>query len=104
VNNSLTHMLELCGSCLAPISPFATQEPNTLNYTLQWASMSTVESVDLRYRVVGSGTWIELNDIEATSYLLSGLEACSTYEFQAKSHCAGDQSEWSDVVSILIMS
>lgn len=99
VYNGLLQMLEQCGSCMSPMSPFVTQEPNTLNYTLQWASMSSVEEVELRYRIQGESVWTEVTNIEGNTYVLSSLAACSTYEYQLRSLCAGEESEWTEVFS-----
>jgi len=98
VNNSLTELLEVCGSCVSPIAPHVEQIEGTLNYILHWTAVSEVQSISVRYRIVGSQDWTEVNNIEVDSLLLSNLFACSDYEVQLMSHCSIEESEWTSIL------
>lgn len=99
VNNSLSAMLDVCGSCIPPLSPFAEQVAGTLNYNINWIMVSEVQSVVLRYRTQGSAEWIEVSNLTSSPHLLSDLFACSTYEFQLMGHCDAEASDWTEVFS-----
>lgn len=94
VNNSLTQLLEICGSCVSPIAPYVEQIEGTLNYIIHWTAVNEVQSVSVRYRLVGDEDWTQVSNIEEDSLLLSSLFACSDYEVQLMSHCSLEESEW----------
>ncbi|WP_299112646.1 M14 family zinc carboxypeptidase [uncultured Winogradskyella sp.] len=62
--------------------------------TLNWITTSG-SSFDLRYREVGSGTWIEILDIDTDSYSLTGLTPNTSYEYEVRSNCGTNSSEYS---------
>jgi len=99
VNNSLTELLEICGSCVAPIAPFVEQIEGTLNYILHWTAVSEVQSVSVRYRLLGDEEWTFANNLDSDSLLLSNLLACSDYEVQLMSHCSLEESDWTQSIS-----
>lgn len=84
---------------MTPITP---AEPNSLNatnivsssVTLNWSTTSG-STFDLRYREVGSGTWIVINDIDATTYDLTGLDPETDYEYEVRSLCGSNSSTFS---------
>jgi hypothetical protein len=59
----------------------------TTSATLSWNQVSGA-TYDLRYRVVGSPTWIT-NPVLALSSNLTGLNSSTNYEAQVRSNCSG---------------
>jgi hypothetical protein len=58
---------------------------------LNWTSAAGAQSYTIRYRVVGSSTWLSTSS-STNSKSLSSLTLGSTYEFQVKSHCSSSTS------------
>ena len=94
--NSLSLILSSsCGdTCLAPLSTNIVIENDTA-VTLEWNTLSTENTFDLRYRAVDSEEWVEVSDLDTTEFVPEGLEWCTTYEYQLRSQCAGDSSAYS---------
>lgn len=63
--------------------------------TLQWTTVSGAVSYTLRYRVVGTSTWINSSST-TNSKALTGLQAASNYEFQVQTNCASNTSTFSN--------
>jgi len=53
INNSLVSLLEICGTCVTPVAPFAQQLEGSLDYTINWVSVADVNYTVLRYRILG---------------------------------------------------
>ncbi len=100
LHNSLLNMLEVCSSCMTPLAVSNQQTPGTLDYTISWTNSGMTENVSLRYRLIGTGEWSEINNITESSVLLPGLLPCSEYEYQLKSFCAMDESDWTKLYII----
>ncbi|WP_439151827.1 GEVED domain-containing protein [Winogradskyella sp.] len=62
--------------------------------TLNWSTTAGA-TFDLRYREVGSGTWIVINDIDTTTYDLTGLNPETDYEYEVRSLCGTNSSVYS---------
>jgi serine protease len=101
VYNSLQLLLAECSNdgCLAPFSIGVAQTPGTLDYTMSWSTLPGIASVSVRYRVTGSSTWTQLDNLSGTSLALPGLMGCSMYEVQMKSFCESGESEWTNSVT-----
>ncbi len=54
--------------------------------TLGWDAVAGA-TYDVQYRVVGSGTWIDVNDVAGVSTGLSGLTPVTQYEARVRSKC-----------------
>jgi hypothetical protein len=98
VKNSLDLLLNECsnGGCVAPFAIGSMQIPNTLDYSVFWNSTPDVTTFACQYQLQGSGNWILLENINANSVVLTGLLACSNYEIQLASVCAGVQGSWTN--------
>ncbi|MGS2725624.1 M14 family zinc carboxypeptidase [Psychroserpens sp. BH13MA-6] len=71
----------------------------TTEATVTWNNLPNV-TYDLRYREVGTTTWIELQDITVNTQLLSGLNPSTRYIVHVRSKCSAiSTSEYSDIVS-----
>jgi Metallo-peptidase family M12/Fibronectin type III domain/Secretion system C-terminal sorting domain len=57
------------------------------NATVSWSATSGANAYTLRYRIVGTGTWITLANA-LSPQLLSGLTANSQYEVSVAANCA----------------
>ncbi len=92
--NSLQLILENCGSCPTPGSLSAENLSDT-SATLSWFESDSVLVSDLRYRIVGDTSWIEIDDVSAP-FDLTGLLGCSDYEFQVEANCSDTISGFSN--------
>ncbi|WP_248722595.1 M14 family zinc carboxypeptidase [Seonamhaeicola sp. ML3] len=61
--------------------------------TATWDNIPSA-TYDLRYKETSSGTWIEVNDVLATSYNFSSLSPSTNYEVQIKSACSSSKSNY----------
>ena len=66
-------------------------DANSTNAT--W-SATTADSFDIRYREVGSSTWIEVTGV-SNPYQITGLNSETTYEFQVRSYCGANSTSYS---------
>lgn len=96
-NNSLLYILENCSEagCITPFSLTGVQEAGTTNYTLTWNGLDAI-TYDLRYRIVGDIDWTEVNGLTDGEYLAADLQYCTDYEFQVRSNCEEESSEYSE--------
>ncbi|QQS27786.1 MAG: S8 family serine peptidase [Sphingobacteriales bacterium] len=82
--------------CLIPSGLNATNITSS-SATIGWNMMPNSVSYTIRYRIVGTANWITVNNYTAISLNLSGLSPCSQYEYQIRSNCESDQSNFSNV-------
>lgn len=88
--------------CLPPQNIANTN--STANATLiTWASVSGVVQYHIRYRPVGTTGWLLLTVANplATTALIEGLNAATTYEYQIRVKCSNDPVEFSPYSSLL---
>ncbi|WP_111683992.1 M14 family zinc carboxypeptidase [Winogradskyella tangerina] len=84
------------------MTPLTPTVPNSLNVTnivsssvtLNW-TVTNGSSFDIRYREVGASTWIDILDVDSTSYDLSGLNPETDYEYEVRSNCGSNTSAYS---------
>ncbi|MCC6462874.1 MAG: S8 family serine peptidase [Saprospiraceae bacterium] len=86
-----------CVSCLPPFAP-EISAVSTSQAMLAWSKVADVQSVTLRWRKLGDLSWTQVGSVQG-SYLLSGLQPCTDYEFALRSTCTGSASAWSASVS-----
>ena len=64
-----------------------------------WSPYSTVRTAavtyDFRHREVGTPTWTTVEDIDALTYLATGLDPSTDYEAQVKAKNDAGESDWS---------
>lgn len=80
------------GCCNAPAATVASVSPGSV--TLALVEVLAAGSYDVRYREVGGAVWQEINGITDDTVEITGLLPCSELEFEVRSHCDGEQSEW----------
>ena len=56
--------------------------------TFNWGSVSNAHHYDIRWRIVGSSTWLTQNNILDTSIIKTNLIGSSTYEWEVRSACS----------------
>jgi hypothetical protein len=67
--------------------------------TINWTPVPGAISYGLRYRQIGAPSWIEVNNIFATSYTFSQLRTAREYEAQVRYNCnAQEASSYSESV------
>jgi hypothetical protein len=96
VNNSIQLILSSCSDndCLAP---FAIAVPaDNGDYTATWSALTSAQSFNLQYRMVGDPTWTTVNNLTETQYVFTDLAWCSNYEFQLMTNCDGATSGWTN--------
>ena len=87
INDAMVELMSFCDACLAPTSEvLSLAGANAVE--INWSTISSVERVDLRYRLTGSSDWITLTDV-SPPYLLDGLSTCTSYEYQLLTNCSG---------------
>jgi hypothetical protein len=82
-------MAETCSPCFVENITVTTTENDA---TITFNPNSEVNSTNLHWREVGTGTWTTINDI-SSPYQLTGLETCSAYEFYLENECAEEIGE-----------
>ena len=84
---------------LTPLTPTVPGSLNVTNIvsssaTLNWTATNG-SSFDIRYREVGSPTWIDIIDIDTNTYNLTGLDPDTDYEYEVRSNCGASASAYS---------
>ncbi len=83
--NSLLLVLENCGPCPAPAAVEVT-DLTDVQGMLNWIPSDSTLQINMRWKESGSMDWIDVP--QATSpYTLTGLMACTDYEFQLDAIC-----------------
>ena len=96
VFNSINLLMDDCGPCPTPSSLRA--ENITVNSAeISWVENDSTQSVNLRYRALGSNTWIDFFDVN-TPFTISNLLECEEYEVQVEGICSTENSGYSNSV------
>ena len=88
-------------SCDTP-SGLGVSNVTTSSATLSWSSTGA-DSYDIDYREVGASNWIPLNTSE-TSYQLTNLSQNTDYEFEIRSVCGSETSNFSSTAYFTTLS
>lgn len=97
-NNSVVLLMTNCGTgtCVTPYNLTATNI-NDNDADLSWTDGGGSSTFWLRYREVGAPIWDSVL-VNATTYNLTGLNSCTSYEYQVLSDCgSGDVSAYSAI-------
>jgi hypothetical protein len=90
--NSMELIMNACGTCPGAFGLAATS-PAIGSSNLSWNAPAT-GAFDVRFRPVGTSTWTTLNGVNGTTLELTGLSACTPYEFQVRPLCDGEESDF----------
>ena len=63
--------------------------------TLSWAAVSGATGYTLQYKLSSASTWTTVSGITTTSSVVSGLSACSAYQYHVLSLCSAGSSAYS---------
>ena len=87
--NTVQKVVQFCGSCPQPskVRISATTTSATVNMTFMTAS----NTIQVRYRLLGGTNWTTLSAQNAP-LSINGLQACTDYELELKTTCAGTTS------------
>ncbi len=85
--NSLQLLMQNCGPCPPPAALVATDILDTAAL-ISWHPLDSTLFVNLRWRQVGDTVWQIADSLSADSLLLSGLQACTSYEVEVEAVCA----------------
>lgn len=89
--NSMQMLLDDCGPCPPPASLAAIDLTDT-NASLVWVENDSILVSNLQWRAIGATDWNVEMDVEAP-FALSGLMACTEYEFAMFANCENEDSD-----------
>ncbi len=96
VANAMTPLVSNCdpNGCFIPysVTNSATTDVQT---EISWNVGNETTQSDLRYRIQGETTWTEVPNV-TSPYVLGGLVACNTYEYELLSICGSDSTSWTN--------
>jgi N-acetyl-anhydromuramyl-L-alanine amidase AmpD len=75
-----------CTPCTNP-SSLSVSSITSNSATLNWNTVSSVASYEVRIKPVSASTWTTYSGITTNSYSISGLSASTNYEWQVRSFC-----------------
>lgn len=78
---------EACTDCPSPYAP-QVEVLSTDSVRLSWTSVPAMQSVNLRWKPLGTAIW-NLSPGVSSPVVLSGLSACGEYEFSLQADCGG---------------
>ncbi|WP_170254552.1 GEVED domain-containing protein [Phaeodactylibacter luteus] len=81
-------------NCPAPPTP-SVQEAGVSYAIADWGATAQADEYQLRYREVGSFSWIATTLLGSNSTTLYNLQPCTDYEVQARANCGGTFSSFS---------
>lgn len=81
-------------SCTIPTSLSTTNVAGT-SATVSWSAVVGAVAYRVQYRVVGSSSWLQTALVTTTSTNLNSLQYNSNYEWQVRTICASDSSNYS---------
>lgn len=101
VNNSLNEILNnyCSGTVCLPPGSLVVDNTNDNDASVSWTPIGSSTDFVLYYQEVGTGSWTSQN-VSGTSTTISGLSACTTYDFYLETDCGGGTfSSASDILS-----
>jgi len=81
------------GSCVAPIILLA-DSISSNGVTMVWDTLGSADAYQIQYRVQGAVDWNVLAPVAGSDTSLTGLAGETTYEWQIRSICGTDTSDW----------
>ncbi len=93
--NSIDLLMGNCGPCPMPLA-ISIDNIIDVAVTINWISTEEETVATIRYRPTGTTNWTTLNNVSAPLNL-TGLTACTDYEFQLKSDCGNETSGYTRI-------
>jgi len=81
-------------SCGIPTSLNATQIAQS-SATLTWTAVAGATKYTIRRKRSSSSSWTTISNISNTSYNLSGLSSCTSYDFKVQAVCSSNSGSYS---------
>jgi serine protease len=97
VLSAMQSLLNTCGACPPLLSVRATGIGLQQAF-ISWTGNDSIQRVDLRYRIKGTGAWTTLENTRSP-FLLGNLQVCTQYEFQVKAFCRSSNIEYDEIFS-----
>ncbi len=94
INNSLTLLMDDCAECSIPRT-LASKNSTDSQSELTWVAFNSALTVNLQWRELGTQNWNTTLNVEPP-FTLTGLKACTSYEFNVEAICSGTTSGYSD--------
>lgn len=91
--NSLMEIVNNCGACPEAYN-LQVEATGQTEADMEWSSTS-MGPFNVRYREVGTTTWLYANGINNLFYTVSDLAPCKDHEFQIETICDTASSGWS---------
>ena len=92
--NSLNLLMNNCGPC-PPASALNASEITDVEALLDWVPGINAVTSTLQWREVNTSNWNIITNA-SNPYLITGLEACTEYEFQINTICQNENSGFTD--------
>jgi len=83
--------------CCEPPAQFELSLVTDSSVTATWTSILAASSYILQWRPVGAGNWTEQDNINALTFGIMGLEACTEYEVRVATNCNGGTTDYTSV-------
>ncbi len=74
--------------CCEPPSELTIDNITDNSATINWSSVLAAESYDIQYKETSSAMWMNAN-VVGTTFSLTNLSPCTSYEVQIQTNCAG---------------
>ncbi|TVR39369.1 MAG: hypothetical protein EA392_06380 [Cryomorphaceae bacterium] len=88
------------GCCDAPEQLTATEIGDDF-INVAWTDVLAALSYDLRFRMLGDAVWTTLEGLTDNEASITGLQECSAYEIEVRTHCANNVlTEYSGAVTL----
>lgn len=87
------------GCCTAPENIILTELSNEA-IRFDWDAVTAAQGYEIRYRIQGASAWEE-QPTATNQVTLVALEACTNYEYQLKTICANETTEYTDLTTFL---
>ncbi len=96
--NSLDELMNIvCGSCMPPTN-ISTINVNDYDAKISFIDTAVVNDYLINIQVAGSGNWSNYT-FPDTSYLITGLTSCTSYEYTISTICDGEIGSPSQIYS-----
>ena len=89
-----------CGTSCAEPTGIRSVEPGYSHFIFFWDANEDVDDYSIRYREKNTTAWLDFAGWTGSNVALANLEPCTEFEWQIRSRCQSEFSEWSPVQEI----